>query len=115
MLSCLENLRDVLRGVSENIGHYEAVDTSQPYGVWMEDGEYSSLDVDNYKAGQTVEGTIDWFTKDQDDSVLEAIPNALNRARIGWRLNSVQYEDETGYIHYEWLFRVRQSYGDDES
>lgn len=113
MLSSLEGLKAVLLTVSENISHYEAVDTSQPYGVWAEDGEAANLDVDNYKAGQTIEGTIDWYTKDEDDPVIAAIPNALNAARIGWSLNSVQHEDETGYIHYEYLFRVRQSYGDD--
>lgn len=113
MLSSLEGLKAVLLTVSENFGHYEALDTSQPYGVWAEDGETANLDADNCKAGQTIEGTIDWFTKDEDDPVIAAIPNALNAARIGWELNSVQYEDETGYIHYEYLFRVRQSYGDD--
>lgn len=115
MMSCLDKVKTALLTASENFGHYEAVDTSQPYGVWAEDGEYNSFDVDNYKAGQTVEGTIDWFTKNADDTVIEAIPNALNAARIGWKLNSVQYEEETGYIHYEWLFRVRQSYGTNES
>lgn len=114
MLSALEGLKAVLLTVSENFGHYEALDKSQPYGVWAEDGEAGDLAVDNYKAGQTIEGTIDWYTKDEDDPVLLAIPNALNAARIGWALNSSQYEDETGYIHYEYLFRVRQTYGDDE-
>lgn len=113
MLSSLEELKAVLLTVSENFGHYEALDTSQPYGVWAEDGETANLDADNYKTGQTIEGTIDWFTKNEDDQVITAIPNALNAARIGWELGSVQYEDETGYIHYEYIFRVRQSYGDD--
>lgn len=112
MISSLENLKNVLLTVSENFGHYEAVDTSQPYGVWAEDIESSSLETDNYKAGQMIQGTVDWFTKDQDDPVLEELPLALNNARIKWKLNSVQYEDNTGYIHYEYLFEVRQAYGE---
>lgn len=112
MISSLENLKNVLLTVSNNIGHYEAVDTSQPYGVWAEDIEASALEADNYKAGQMIQGTIDWFTKDQDDPVLESLPLALNEARIKWKLNSVQYEDNTGYIHYEYLFEVRQAYGE---
>lgn len=110
MLSSLQNLKTILLTVSNNFGHYEALDTLQPYGVWAEDIEASELGADDYKAGQTIQGTIDWYTKDQDDPVLETLPAALNAARIRWKLNSVQYEDETGYIHYEWLFYVRQYY-----
>lgn len=109
MLSSLDQIREILAGLG-NFGHYEAVDTSQPYGVWAEEGEVAEFLADNYKPGQTIEGTIDWFTKNEDDPMLAAIPNALNEARIGWSLNSVQYEEETGYIHYEYLFRVRQAW-----
>ncbi len=110
MLSCLEQIKTALLTVSENFGHYEAVDTSQPYGVWAEDSEFSALDVDNYKAGQVIEGAIDWFSKNENDPAFAAIPQALIDAGVGWSRNSVQYEDETGYIHYEWLFRVRESW-----
>lgn len=114
MLSSLETVRDTLAALG-NFGHYEAVDTSQPYGVWAEDSESGKLVADNYKPGQTIQGTIDWFTKDEDDPMISAIPVALNGARIGWSLNSVQYEEETGYIHYEWLFRVLQAWPDGNS
>lgn len=101
---------NALLTVTENVGHYEAFDKSDKYVVWAEDGEFSSMGTDGYKGGQMVEGTIDYFTKDEDDENIEKIPVALNAARIWWRLNSVQYEDETRFIHYEWLFRVRQMY-----
>ena len=114
MLPCLETVKDALLTVTDNVGHYTAYDDTDKYIVWAEDGEIASLETNNYKAGQTVEGTIDYFTRDEDDVNIMAIPNALNAARIGWVLNSVQYEDETRFIHYEWLFRVRQNYGDVE-
>jgi hypothetical protein len=25
---------------------------------------------------------------------------------LAWQLNSVQYEQDTGYIHYEWVFEI---------
>jgi len=25
---------------------------------------------------------------------------------LAWQLNSVQYEQDTGYIHYEWAFEI---------
>jgi hypothetical protein len=37
---------------------------------------------------------------------LDNIQAALNSLRIPWRLNSVQYEDETNLIHYEWTWEV---------
>lgn len=114
MLPCLEKVREALLTVTENVGHYTAYDDSDRYIVWAEDMEVESMEVDNYKAGQTVEGTIDYFTKSEDDENILNIPKALNAARIGWELNSVQYEDETRFIHYEWLFRVRQEYGESE-
>ena len=115
MLSCLEQVRDALLTVTENCDHYEAVNKTDRYIVWAEDREYNALDVNNYKNGQAVEGTIDYFTKDEDDENINAIQVALNRARIAWFLNSVQYEEETQFIHYEWVFRVRQMYGEDDN
>lgn len=111
-MSSLETVMNALIAVSKEVYHYTAPANSKRYIVWAEDSEYASLEADNYKPGQTLEGTIDLFTKDEDDEYISAIPTALNAARIGWELNSVKYEDETRFIHYEWLFRVRQYYGD---
>ena len=111
MLPCLEAVRDACLSVTQNVGHYEAVEKTDKYCVWAEDGEVGSMEADSHKIGQTIEGTIDYFTKDEDDENIEKFQLAFNAAGIGWRLNSVQYEDETRYIHYEWLFRVRNGYG----
>lgn len=110
MMSCLDKVAEVLGGLSANVYHYEALNADAPYIVWAEDSEYNALCADNYKAGQTVEGTIDLYTMDADDALLTSIPQALNSARISWTLNSVQYEEDTELLHYEWLFRVRQSW-----
>lgn len=113
MLSCLETIKNICLSVTENVGHYEALDETDKYCVWAEDSESDALNTDNYKGGQTIQGTIDYFTKDEDDPNIEAFQTELNKARIGWSLNSVQYEDETGFIHYEWIWKVRQMYGAD--
>lgn len=119
MMSCLEIVKNTLEALTEKCFHYEAFfeDESEKdqYIVWAEDNEYNSLGTDNYKGYQTVEGTIDYFTKSGVDEMPETIQNALNRARIGWEINSIQYEDETGFIHFEWLFRVRNAYAEDGS
>lgn len=113
MLSSLEQVMNALLTVTNSVYHYSAPADSERYIVWAEDMEVTSLEADNWKPGQTIEGTIDLYTKDEDDAWIAGIPDALNTARIGWMLNSVQYEDETRFIHYEWLFRVLQSYGND--
>lgn len=112
MLSSLESVMNALLTVTDEVYHYTAPADSKRYIVWAEDDEVAALVADNYKPGQTIEGTIDLYTKDEDDLWIQSVPDALNAARIGWSLNSVQYEDETRFIHYEWLFHVRQSYGD---
>ena len=67
MLPCLEAVRDACLSVTQNVGHYEAAEKTDRYCVWAEDGEVGSLEADSHKIGQTIEGTIDYFTKDEDD------------------------------------------------
>lgn len=76
------------------------------YIVWAEDGEETSFDADNVKQEQKLHGTIDYFTQKEFDEVCDNIQTALNSAGIGFRLYSVQYEDDTKLIHYEWAFWV---------
>lgn len=118
MFFCLEIVKTTLEALTEKCFHYEAffedeADKDQ-YIVWAEDGEYNSLGTNNYKGYQTIEGTVDYFTKSGTDEMPDAIQRALNKARIRWELNTVQYEDETGFIHYEWIFRVRNEYAEDD-
>ena len=82
MNSKIKIIRDTLLKVSDNVGHYEAKEKNDQYIVWAEDSEGSSVEGDNRKQ------------------------EALIDAEISFYLNSVQYEDETKYIHYEWVWDV---------
>lgn len=106
MNSKIKIIRDTLLKVSDNVGHYEAVKKTDQYIVWAEDSEGSSVEGDDQKANQSIQGTIDYFTKKDMDEKVDEIQAALTNACISFYLNSVQYEDETGYIHYEWVFEV---------
>lgn len=87
--------------------HYWHPRLNAPYCIWAEDGEGNSLDGDNHKAEQVIRGTIDYFTRKEFDETVEIIQENLNTTEdVGWVLNSVQYEDETNLIHYEWTFEV---------
>ena len=76
-----------------------------PYCVWMEDGE-NGFEADDLKADQAITGTVHYFTKTEYDGALDDIQGVLDTYGAAWYLNSVQYEDETGLIHYEWVFEV---------
>lgn len=106
MQSALNQIRQALLTVTDRVYHYHAWEQSDKYIVWAEDNEYNSVEANNRKEQQTIEGTIDYFTKTEDDPLVDEIQGALNDAEISFRLNLVQYEDETEYIHYEWVWQV---------
>ena len=45
---------------------------------------------------------VNYFTRDDTGAPRTTIETALNGLQVPWYLNSVQYENDTGYIHYEW-------------
>lgn len=103
----LSKIRDALLTVTQKTYHYEPPDdVTGNYIVWAEDGEGGSVRADNELQEQVITGTIDYFTKTEYDSNYSSIQTALNTAEISFRLNSIQREKETGYIHYEWVWEL---------
>lgn len=102
----LTDLRDLLLTIGVDVFHYYATQQSDKYIVWAEDGEADSTNGDNQKTDQVLQGTIDYFTKAEFDPNFELIQEKLNSAEISWRLNSIQREEDTGYIHYEWVWEL---------
>ena len=49
---------------------------------------------------------VDLFTRDATDAPETAIEDALDGIPCAWYLNTVQYEDDTRYIHYEWVVEI---------
>jgi hypothetical protein len=84
--------------------HADASGATGNYIVWCEDGEWDSVWADGQMAEQAITGTIDYFTKTEYDTVFGAIQVALNDLGIAWRINSIQYEEDTKYWHYEWAW-----------
>lgn len=102
----LTDLRDLLLTVGPPVFHFFATGQTGNYIVWAEDGEAGAVHTDNQKAEQVIQGTIDYFTKTEFDPAVDQIQEKLNSVDIAWRLNSIQHEQDTGYIHYEWVFEV---------
>ena len=88
------------------VSHYTASKKEDKYIVWAEDGDGDSGYADNRVTTRVVEGTIDFFTRTKDDPTADRIEDVLNNGKIAWRLSSVQYEDQTRYYHYEWVWKM---------
>lgn len=72
------------------------------YGVYYADSqEHLSADEDS-GAETALGGYIDYFTRDSTLTPKTTIEAELRKLGIVWWLNSIQFEDSTGYIHYEW-------------
>lgn len=102
----LRQIGEAFAAVTENACHYFRPVTAFPALIWAEDGEADSFNADNHKACQNITGTVDLFTKTEFDPLLDDVQAALEGLGVAWRLESVQYEDETNAIHYEWTWEV---------
>lgn len=102
----LDSLKAALVGLTDQVYRYTAPPNSAPpYIVWAEDSE-NPFFADEQHAETAIQGTIDLYTRDEDDPLRLSIPSALNNLTCAWYLNSVQYEEETDLIHVEWVFEV---------
>jgi len=101
----LDAMPNALLTVGVPVSRYKAVECPDKYIVWAEDNQADSIWADGKMQEQAIEGTVDYFTKTEDDPNVDKIQQALNGV-CSWRLNSVQYEDDTRYIHYEWTWQV---------
>ena len=90
--------------VTDAVSHGQRL-KSDRYFVWQEDGAADLL-ADNVHIEKAVTGSTDLFTKQEFDPWREDFEASLDASGIGWRLNSVQYEPDTGFWHYEWLWSV---------
>ena len=105
MNEILRGVKDALLKVTDEVYHYRRPpDPKEKYIVWAEDSEDSSFAAGNRTEEQQIHGTIDYYTLTEFDENIDLIQMVLYAAGIGFRLNSVQYEDETNLIHYEWEF-----------
>lgn len=100
----LDALVTALNATQLNFAHYGwSKAPSEEYGVYAEDGG-EDLVADGHHSEQGLTGTVDYFTRNA--SVKATIESALEASGCAWSLNSVQFEPDTGYIHYEWTFGV---------
>ena len=103
----LEDLKTALEATGLPFAHHAWAKgaPSTDHGVWAEDAE-NALYGDNKHAERVLQGTVDWFTRKDDGVDMAKVETALDNAGAAWYLNSVQFEDDTGFLHYEWVFEA---------
>lgn len=93
----------LVEAIGNKVYHYtKPANVKAPYIVWMEEGG-DTFNADNCNGEVSATGTIDIYSSDEFDALFDAPPSALNGVAT-CELNSVQYEDETKLIHYEYRF-----------
>ena len=90
--------------VTDSVSHSARL-ASDRYFVWQEDG-INDLAGDNGHVETAVTGTTDLYTKQEFDPWADALGESLSSYGISWTLDNVQYEEDTGFYHYEWLWEV---------
>lgn len=90
--------------VTDQVSHFERMQSDR-YFVWQEDG-LNSLNANDAHIETAVTGSTDLFTKQEFDPWVEALGISFDQVGIAWSLNSIQHEDDTGFIHYEWYWEV---------
>lgn len=102
----LDTIKTALTALTEATYHYHAPPNSAaPYIVWAED-DANDFEADNMHAETADRGTIDLYTLQENDSLMESIPASLSGTGCVWHKNSTQYEEDTGLVHVEWVFEV---------
>lgn len=97
----------VLTVLPERTWHFTAPKgTKSPYAVWGEDGQGQAEHTDNRMTGQAIQGTVDYFTREENDPAFAKLQKSLSLHGIPYYLRSVQYEEDTGLIHYQWVWEV---------
>lgn len=100
----LEQLKEALAALTENCYHYVAAsNTSPPYIIWAEDGD-NDLNADNGHGEKCWTGTADLYTKQENEPLFGKIEAAFDGIGASWYFNSFQYEEETGLLHFEWIW-----------
>lgn len=103
-MSWEKKIIDVHLAVTDNVSHYRRMNSDR-YFIWAEDGT-NDLAGDDIHTERAMVGTTDLYTKMEFDPWADALEEAFEAAGIPYYRNSVQYEEETGYIHTEWVWEV---------
>ena len=77
------------------------------HGTINPDFEAEDDNGDDMKQDAAYEGSVHLYTRGRQTEIQEAVENVLvSICESSWRLNSEQYENETGLVHREYVFQL---------
>lgn len=94
------DLRHLDTQVTYNVYHYWRPMMQAPFIVWAEDGEADDFHSDNRKSEVLMNVSVDVYTKEEFDPLLDKVFEFLNDSGIPFTIDSVDFEEDTGIIHY---------------
>lgn len=98
----MDRIRDALVSVTlDTYKRFAPSDTDFPYIVWGDDGA-NDLGANNAHGEKCSTGYIDLYTRRDGDPLKAKIEAALEGIPTAYQLISVDYEEDTGVIHYSW-------------
>lgn len=86
--------------VSNAVSHGERLNSDR-YFVWEEDG-HSDLLSEGAHGEIVITGVTDLFSKTEFDPWADALGESFDDFDIAWTLNSIQFEEDTGFWHWSW-------------
>lgn len=101
----LKQFRDILLSITEHVYHFEAHKDDE-YIVWHEVGGIS-LAGDNKTAEKGTRIAVDYFTKNEYDTLHEKLESTLSEYDEIFLSDYItDFEADTGYIHYAYTCEV---------
>lgn len=104
-MSCLTDVKDALCACSDRVYHYFAAKAEPPYLVWSESGR-PGFSAGDRREEYSDSGLLHLFTRTERDPLIDKLEAALDERAIGYELEAVQYEDDTGLLHYTWSWEA---------
>lgn len=96
------DIKTALLTLTPEVYHYFArANNRMAYVVWQEDSTQNFYG-DNRTAEHGWSMSVDLFTKTENDPLMESIPELFDGLGVPYRVESVDYEDDTQYIHVTW-------------
>lgn len=98
-----DDLRAALLTVTDKVTQFVGLKNTDKYIVFAEDSR-NDTHADGTPISKIISGTIDYFTKSYNDPKAEEIEAVIESLGIPYDFNSLQYEEDTGFYHHEWVF-----------
>lgn len=98
-------LKQALDGTGYLFSHFGwtrmANATHGDFGVYAETGA-ADFEADSTHAERGTVYSVDYFTHDDSETPRTTIEAAFANVCASWNLVSIGYDEDTGYIHYNW-------------